>query len=466
MLLHVRRYSQDRSRPLDALHAMGDNRRSFRGPEDRMKRLALAAVLCWLAAPASADAVGPIAIGGTGPASPYPSVLDIQGFSQIIEDVDVRINDVTHEFPDELDVAIVGPDGTAVMLMSDVGQPPELACKPDFRFSSEATGPVPSDIPLPCGGTYQPTDDDSDEFDLDGFPDPGPADAPGSSLTVFNGQTPNGTWKLFVVDDTSGDGGAIDFWTLSFNTRAFGNTRQASPPTSNRSEHDGVLQFAIRRSGGSSAAPLQAATVDWVAHDCLPDPLVSAPPPSAVLGSDFLPAGGTVALAPGQTDALGEVGIVNDEVPEGRECVAIQLTGVTGDARLNTDDPGLTRALFITDDDLRASAPKVTAAPGQRVVRQRGIVLTAVSRVTGTLSATGTIAVPRVASAVVRMKPASVSVTAGGAARLKLGLSKKALKAVKRGFKKRRALTATIRVTETDLAGGQATTLKRLKLRR
>ena len=78
--------------------------------------------------------------------------------------------------------------------------------------------------------------------------------------------------------------------------------------------------------------------------------------------------------------------------------------------------------------------------------------------------ASSTITVPRAASAVVRLKPATASVTAGGTATLRL--SKKALKAVKRGFKKRRALAATIRVTETDLAGGQATTVKGLKLRR
>ena len=66
----------------------------------------------------------------------------------------------------------------------------------------------------------------------------------------------------------------------------------------------------------------------------------------------------------------------------------------------------------------------------------------------------------------VRLKPASASVAAGGTAKLRLRLSKKALKAVRRGFRKRRTLTATIRVTETDLAGGQATTVKTLKLRR
>lgn len=432
-----------------------------------MKRLALAAVLGWLAAAATAEAQNPITIPSEGAASPYPAVIDVSDSSRIIEDVNVQLNDLAHDLPDELEVALVGPDGTTVMLMSDVGVAPATACLPDLEFSSEATGPVPDD-PLLCGGVYQPSDDDSDGLDLDVFPAPGPAGTLGSSLTPFNGQTPAGAWKLFVVDDTSGDGGSIATWNVRFNTRMLALTRQASPPAITRSEPDGVIQFAIHRTGGSATAPLQAATVNWVAQDCQPQPLVPAPPPSATAGSDYLPVSGTVALAPGQSDAIAELGIVNDEVPEGRECVGIRVAGVTGDARLTnvTESVGLIRNFSITDDDPRASAPKVTAAPGQRVLRRRAVAVTAASRVTGTLSATGSIAVPRAASAVVRLKPASASVAAGGTATLRLRLSKKALKAVRRGFTKRRALRATIRVTETDLAGGRATTVKSLKLRR
>jgi large repetitive protein len=334
-----------------------------------MKCLALAVVVAWLAAAASAGAQNTITIGD-GPANPYPGVIDIHDFPRIIEDLDVRVDNLTHDFPDDLDIALVGPDGTSVMLMSDIGQATEFPCAPDLRFSSEATGPVPPD-PLQCDGTYQPTDDDSDEFDLDAFPDPGPMGTPGSSLTPFNAQTPNGTWRLFVVDDTSGEGGSIGNWALNFNTREFALTRQASPPASSRTEPDGVIQFVVHRSGGSATAPLQAATVGWVAQDCQPQPLVPAPPPSATAGSDYLPVGGTVALALGQADALGELGIVNDEVPESSECVAIRLTGVTGDARLNPEGLSLTRNFTINDGDLRASAPKVTAAPGQRQRHRR-----------------------------------------------------------------------------------------------
>ncbi|MFC3769208.1 hypothetical protein [Paenibacillus sp. GCM10012303] len=39
-------------------------------------------------------------------------------------------------------------------------------------------------------------------------------------LNVFNGQSPNGTWQLFIVDDVDqiSDGSIAGGWTLSITT--------------------------------------------------------------------------------------------------------------------------------------------------------------------------------------------------------------------------------------------------------
>ena len=66
-------------------------------------------------------------------------------------------------------------------------------------------GPCPS-------GTYQPT---SDPAGTQAFPAPAPAGPYPVALSTLNGATANGTWSLFVSDDTNGDSGIIaGGWTL------------------------------------------------------------------------------------------------------------------------------------------------------------------------------------------------------------------------------------------------------------
>ena len=101
--------------------------------------LALAAgTLAALAAPASAvrttfsnnggvaiadpiaGAGGAITITDDTTATPYPSDINILE-SGVITDVNVTLNDVSHTFPDDIDILLVGPEGQQVTLMSDAG---------------------------------------------------------------------------------------------------------------------------------------------------------------------------------------------------------------------------------------------------------------------------------------------------------------------------------------------------------
>ena len=53
----------------------------------------------------------------------------------------------------------------------------------------------------------------------DGFDAPAPLVPYNTNLTSFNGIDPNGTWKLFVRDDTGGDAGQIlNGWRLEVTT--------------------------------------------------------------------------------------------------------------------------------------------------------------------------------------------------------------------------------------------------------
>src|SRR3954453_3644619 len=56
----------------------------------------------------------------SGPRAPYPSTIQAYGLGTLVSDVNVTIDDLSHTPPDDLDIELVGPNGAAVPLMSDV----------------------------------------------------------------------------------------------------------------------------------------------------------------------------------------------------------------------------------------------------------------------------------------------------------------------------------------------------------
>ena len=62
----------------------------------------------------------------------------------VITDVEVFLNDVTHGFPDDLYIMLVGPTGRQVLLMSDAGGNNGNALTDvDISFDDEATSRAP-----------------------------------------------------------------------------------------------------------------------------------------------------------------------------------------------------------------------------------------------------------------------------------------------------------------------------------
>ena len=434
-------------------------------------RLAAVFFVAALAAAGPAHAIGPITIGD-GPASPYPSTVPAGPSDRVIEGVDVILTDLDHEFPEELDIALTGPGGRTVMLMSDVGADGACLGAPDLRFTMQATDPVP-DTGLPCSGSYLPTDHDPEpddpDPDSDLFAAPAPAEPFAGSLAVFNGLFAGAApWSLRVMDDTPLDGGAIADWRLSIDTRQTGRVGLAgSSATVPETQPTAVL--AIDRAGGSSAAPLGSGTVTWTVQSEPCAFLVPPAYPRATAGEDFATTGGSVAFGPGATRRLLAIELVDDRVPESTECIRVALTGASGDARLQHRPDGSLDVvqLRIANDDRPVARPAVTPSRPQRVLRRNAVVVAATSRADGTLAASGRIAVPRQAAASVRLKPARpVAATAGRKATLRLGLGRKARRTVRRAFRRKRVLVATVKVTATDLAGGRATRAVRVRLRR
>ncbi len=159
---------------------------------------------------------------GHGTGTPFPSIINVTGIRGIISGITANLNGLTHQFPADLDILMVGPGGQNVMLMSDAGGG-HLINNVNLTFDDSAgsalgTGTISS-------GTYLPTDLNP-VGDQDAFPAPAPPHPFGATMSIFHGASPNGTWNLFVLDEyTSGSGTIGNGWTINIGT-------QLAPPLS------------------------------------------------------------------------------------------------------------------------------------------------------------------------------------------------------------------------------------------
>jgi serine/threonine protein kinase len=156
-----------------------------------------------------------ITIPDFGQADPYPSSIEVSGLSGTIADVKVTLSGFGHEFPDDVDVLLVGPSGQSVVLMADMGGFDTVG-NVTLTFDDAASAPAPN-ATLIVSGTYRPTrEKPCCRFDGNA---PAPPAPHGAAFSVFDGTDPNGTWSLFVFDDGEGDVGAFSGgWSLEIST--------------------------------------------------------------------------------------------------------------------------------------------------------------------------------------------------------------------------------------------------------
>jgi subtilisin-like proprotein convertase family protein len=149
-------------------------------------------------------------------ATPYPSTIAVANVTGRVTKVTVTLKQITHTRASDLDVLLVGPTGARVLLMSDVIDGGSLTGQ-SYTFDTAAPYLLPATGPSPTSGIFKPTNYSAG----DEFPSPAPAgpyeDA--TSLIVFKGIDPNGTWSLYVVDDEDAETGTIaGGWEINIST--------------------------------------------------------------------------------------------------------------------------------------------------------------------------------------------------------------------------------------------------------
>jgi len=214
----------------------------------------------------------PVSVPPSAAANPYPSNIVVSGLVGTITDVNVRLNNVTEPRASDLDVLLVGPQGQKFVVTSDAGGNTSVITNVTATFDSQS-----ATVFGDSGGTgwgAAGSSVSSRPANYSGLTDTWPAPAPagpyqhpvdgdmGASGTatfdsVFDGADPNGTWSLYVVDDSiSGTAGTIaGGWSLEItavNLAATSTTLTSSVnPTFTAAPNGQTTLTATVMSGGS-----------------------------------------------------------------------------------------------------------------------------------------------------------------------------------------------------------------------
>ena len=168
--------------------------------------------------------VAKITMNDASIASPYPSTITISGMETSITDLNVQLFGFGHTWPEDADLLLVGPQGQNLLLLSDVGGGNPGVSNLNLILDDNAAQSLPAGSAF-ASGTYKPTNYEGAE----NLPSPAPSSSGATTLAAFNGTDPNGTWSLYVVDDTAGDAGAINGgWCLNVTTASMTSTPTAT----------------------------------------------------------------------------------------------------------------------------------------------------------------------------------------------------------------------------------------------
>jgi subtilisin-like proprotein convertase family protein len=289
--------------------------------------------------------------GTSGTANPYPATRSVSGETGVITDLNVSIDGIWHQRPDDLDLLLVGPQGQKVVLMSDACGTFEVAAHGWF-WDDEAPAVMPDGGSTnSCGTTsHRPTDHEPGET----WPAPAPSGPYAATLSAFDLTDPNGEWKLFVNDDA---GDRVGFFTNRF--QLSGTTRvKASVAFTQNAVQIPEGQSRTLTLTRSAPGELGAATVT-----------VTTLPATATSGSDFTPISSVIEFGAGETTKTVQVAALEDDEAEGDETFVVTIGSPTGDAA--AADPSSVTVTISAEPDSIAPETTIDKGPKKRTSRPK-----------------------------------------------------------------------------------------------
>jgi subtilisin-like proprotein convertase family protein len=199
------------------------------------------------ATPAAASFAGSnqITIPYYGAASPYPAFITVSNLTgQFVTGATVSLSNLTHSFPHDINVLLVSPSGSNVLLMSHTGGG-HAVTNLNLTFDDMASGSLPNSSLL-TAGTYKPSAYEGPVS----FPGNPAAKPYGSALSALNWSSANGNWLLYVFDDANGDAGVIaSGWSLTL-TNAQALPIAYDPPVVSGFVSDGYFHLTVTAQPG------------------------------------------------------------------------------------------------------------------------------------------------------------------------------------------------------------------------
>ena len=208
------------------------------------------------------------------PGSPYPSTITVAGGPSQIGNMRVVFVNFWHDFPDNFDALLVGPNGAEYVVMGDAGGSISISQNTPvtLTFADFLATVLPNSGPL-VTGTTEPTTWESPVANFPAPAPPGPYIEAGSvplgpigttMRGAFGFSNANGVWSLYTRDDSGGfapaaitgclDGG----WQLQFVPLTAAQSSISGRVTT-ASGH-GIRNAKIVVTGNSLSAPIIATT--------------------------------------------------------------------------------------------------------------------------------------------------------------------------------------------------------------
>jgi len=233
------------------------------------------------------------------------STIAIAGARRYLTHVALATN-IVHSFGADLDTTLTSPAGTVATLTTDNGSDRDNVFTGTTWYDlADPASPIPY-----TGNPAQVVDHTYTNLVV------ATPLVPEEPLSVFDGENPNGTWTLKVVDDGPGDVGMLNGWQLTglaacpgVNLRA----RNASIREGNRGGKLVSVRVVL------SAPVAESVTVHYKTVNG-----------TARAGRDYRAKSGVLTFAPGQLSKTVRVRVLGDRSHEGREQFKLQLSKPVG----------------------------------------------------------------------------------------------------------------------------------------